>query len=284
MTEQEALDRAAEVVASAQAMIVAAGAGMGVDSGLPDFRGDQGFWKAYPPYAKLGLSFISLANPRWFATDPALAWGFYGHRLNLYRDASPHPGFQILLRWAARMPHGVFVFTSNVDGQFQKAGFDPERIVEVHGSICHLQCSKNCGVGIFPVEMLLPGPVEIDESTMRATSPLPACPSCQQLIRPNVLMFNDWLWDSDRMIPQHGRLQTWLERVGPAPLVIVEFGAGLGVPTVRDFSETLLARRAGPRGAKLVRINPREPAVPPGQISLALGGLAATRAIDARLG
>ena len=58
---------------------------MGVDSGLPDFRGTQGFWRAYPLYAKLGLDFASMANPRWFTTDPAFAWGFYGHRLELYR-------------------------------------------------------------------------------------------------------------------------------------------------------------------------------------------------------
>jgi NAD-dependent SIR2 family protein deacetylase len=71
------IEQAAQAVASADALLIGAGAGMGVDSGLPDFRGDQGFWRAYPPYQKLGLRFTSLANPRWFASDPALAWGFY---------------------------------------------------------------------------------------------------------------------------------------------------------------------------------------------------------------
>ncbi len=100
---------------------------MGVDSGLPDFRGNQGFWRAYPPYEQLGLDFVSLANPRWFADDPALAWGFYGHRMELYRQTAPHPGFAILHRWEGRMPRGGFVFTSNVDRHFQRAGFSPER-------------------------------------------------------------------------------------------------------------------------------------------------------------
>ena len=63
---------------------------MGVDSGLPDFRGDQSSWRAYPPYKKLGLNFIEMANPEWFSRDPRLGWGFYGHRLNLYRTTSPH--------------------------------------------------------------------------------------------------------------------------------------------------------------------------------------------------
>ena len=66
----------------------------GVDSGLPDFRGNQGFWKAYPPYARLGLGFTALATPASFRSDPPFGWGFYGHRLNLYRAAVPHGGFR----------------------------------------------------------------------------------------------------------------------------------------------------------------------------------------------
>ena len=54
------------------------GAGMGVDSGLPDFRGQHGFWRAYPAIAGLGLSFEEMANPAWFKRDPHLAWAFYG--------------------------------------------------------------------------------------------------------------------------------------------------------------------------------------------------------------
>src|SRR5437763_363029 len=108
---------------------------MGVDSGLPDFRGAEGFWHAYPPYRELGLAFEAIANPLWFAVDPSLAWGFYGHRLALYRRTQPHPGFALLLAAAKRAPGGGFVLTSNVDGQFQAAGFADDRIYEVHGSI-----------------------------------------------------------------------------------------------------------------------------------------------------
>jgi hypothetical protein len=111
--------RAAEVLAGADAVLATAGAGIGVDSGLPDFRGDEGFWRAYPPYARLGLSFVQLANPAVFTRDPELAWGFYGHRRALYRRTVPHAGFAVLRDLAG------FVFTSNVDGQFQAAGFDP---------------------------------------------------------------------------------------------------------------------------------------------------------------
>src|SRR5438046_4708780 len=100
--DESAVQDAAEAIRDAQALLIGAGAGMGVDSGLPDFRGNQGFWKAYPPYQKLGLDFVSLANPRRFQSDPTLAWGFYGHRLKLYRASQPHEGFTILCRWPDR--------------------------------------------------------------------------------------------------------------------------------------------------------------------------------------
>ena len=89
-----------QVVAEADALLITAGAGMGVDSGLPDFRGDKGFWKAYPPFERLGVSFVDMANPAWFARDPELAWGFYGHRLQLYRGNDATPRIRILQRWA----------------------------------------------------------------------------------------------------------------------------------------------------------------------------------------
>src|SRR5262245_19934537 len=140
----DALDHAAQLVEQADALVIAAGAGMGVDSGLPDFRGDTGFWKAYPALGRQGLGFIDVASPRTFETDPPLAWGFYGHRLALYRETMPHEGFAILRDWAEQLPQGAFVYTSNVDGQFQKAGFAHERVHECHGSIHWLQCATAC--------------------------------------------------------------------------------------------------------------------------------------------
>ncbi len=86
MTVDQELRRAADAIRGASALLIGAGAGMGVDSGLPDFRGNEGFWKAYPPFR--GRQFAEMSTPHWFRTDPALAWGFFGHRLNLYREAT----------------------------------------------------------------------------------------------------------------------------------------------------------------------------------------------------
>src|SRR5205814_10284591 len=187
----DSFQRAADAIRSAEAILIGAGAGMGVDSGLPDFRGNEGFWKAYPPFKKLGLSFVKLANPYWFRHDAEQAWGFYGQRRNLYRATPPHAGFAILRQWCEHASAGYFVFTSNVDGHFQRAGFDESRTVECHGSLEHMQCMRYCTHDIWPAPMDL---IDVDEATFRARPPLPNCPRCGGLARPNVLMFGDSEW------------------------------------------------------------------------------------------
>jgi NAD-dependent SIR2 family protein deacetylase len=274
LTEQ--LDHAATAVATADALLISAGAGIGVDSGLPDFRGNEGFWRAYPPMRKLGVSFIDMANPGWFERDPEFAWGFYGHRLNLYRSTEPHEGFAILRRWGEQMSSGSFVFTSNVDGQFQRAGFDDDCILECHGSIHHLQCSEPCSGDTWEV---FDTEVDVDEESFRARHPLPGCPRCHGLARPNVLMFGDWKWIPHRTNDQEARFNQWINRTRGGNLVVIEIGAGTAVPTVRMTSE----RSVGHFGGTLIRLNLREPQVPGNHIGIPLGGLEALTAIDARL-
>jgi NAD-dependent SIR2 family protein deacetylase len=273
-TDADPLDarirQAAELVLAADALLVGAGAGMGVDSGLPDFRGDAGFWKAYPPFQ--GRSFASISTPRWFHADPALAWGFFGHRLGLYRATRPHAGFEILRRWGEGRPLGAFVFTSNVDGQFQRAGFDESRVFECHGSIHHLQCARDCGAQVWPADDVT---VDVDEATMRARSEPPTCPRCGGIARPNILMFGDASWLPTRLEVQGRAYVDWLRRAAGRRIVAVELGAGLAIPTVRMECEQ--------RARALVRINPRDPATRGSGISIPLGALDALRRIDAHV-
>ena len=267
---------AADQIAQADAIIVAAGAGMGVDSGLPDFRGPAGFWRAYPAYEALGLRFEEMASPDHFAADPALGWGFYGHRQNLYRATIPHAGFEILRRWVRAKPRGGFVFTSNVDDHFGRAGFDRTRTVEVHGSVEWRQCLDQCGQAIFPTGA---EPIVVDPISFRAEGPFPTCPRCGGLARPNILMFGDWGWTPDRTEGQLSRFADWLETGIGGRVVVIDLGAGQAIPTVRRMSEQLVRDW----GAALIRINVREAEVPAGQIGIAAPALATLRAIDARL-
>lgn len=253
------LRQAAEWIRQADGLLITAGAGMGIDSGLPDFRGPGGFWAVYPALGKARIAFESIASPAAFETDPHLAWGFYGHRLDLYRRTVPHAGFAMLLAMAREKPHGAWAFTSNVDGHFQMAGFSAERVCEIHGSIHHLQCLAGCSEKIWPADDFRP---EVDSENCRLLGELPHCPRCGGLARPNILMFGDWGWHERRTALQHQRLLRWLTTV--EQLVCIEIGAGTRIPSVRHFSENC--------GGRVIRINPLESRISDG-ISLATGGL-----------
>ena len=270
-----AINAAAALIADADALLIGAGAGMGVDSGLPDFRGAEGFWRAYPALGRRGLKFYEVANPQTFDAEPALAWGFYGHRLALYRRTKPHAGFAILRRWGEQKFQGYGVFTSNVDGHFQRAGFDGARVAECHGSIHHLQCSKPCSEATWPADDFHP---ETDNAACKLRNAPPTCPWCGATARPNILMFGDGGWSEWRASEQESRLRRWLDAAGR--LVVVEIGAGTAIPSVRHFSHAALIDH----DAVLVRINPREPEVPRSRdISIMGPALGALRAIDEAL-
>lgn len=262
---------AADWLRQADGLLITAGAGMGVDSGLPDFRGNEGFWQHYPALRESGQDFASIASPLTFFEDPLLAWGFYGHRLQLYKEAIPHTGFALLRKWADKLKHGAFVVTSNVDGQFQKAGFAADQVYEIHGSLHHLQCLQPCGDRIWSAQDVLP---EVDIARCRLTSPLPRCPDCGGLARPNILMFYDGAWLESRAAEQQARWEAWRQQV--SRLVVVELGAGTALPSIRMFGERLRT--------PLIRLNPGETAGSgPQLLKLPLGALAGLQAMDEAL-
>jgi NAD-dependent SIR2 family protein deacetylase len=166
----------------------------------------------------------------------------------MYRDTHPHAGFAALLTISKKMPNGAFVFTSNVDGHFQKSGFAHDKVIECHGSIHYLQCLDDCGQPVWSANDFQPA---VDTASCALLSDLPTCPECGKVARPNILMFNDWSWDSFRTDRQQSRFNAWLAR-SKRP-VAIEIGAGVTIPTVRRFGEEI--------GCPLIRINPDDSAI-----------------------
>ena len=264
---------AAYEIKNADAILIGAGAGIGVDSGLPDFRGNEGFWKAYPPFKEAGISFTDAANPSNFFTNPHRAWGFYGHRYQLYSSTTPHHGFDILRKWSTSRLNGYFVFTSNVDGHFQKSGFDADRIVECHGTINYWQCSICCNEKISEMSQFQ---LQVNQTTFLADDPIPRCPSCKEVARPNILMFGDSQWIDTRTNDQILRYNQWQRETRPAKIAVIEVGAGTAVATVRWECETVTQYE----NATLIRINPRDGNVPDGGITIKANALDAILEID----
>jgi len=271
---ERAFREAALLIRDADGILIAAGAGMGVDSGLPDFRGKNGFWREYPVLASRGLRFGEVANAKFFRREPYLGWGFYGHRLNLYRSTTPHAGFQLLLQWISTKPLGGFVFTSNADGQFQKAGFDDKIVLECHGSIHQLQCLAPCGLTIWPVPAALP--ITVDHASLRWRGPLPECINCSGTARPNLLMAGgDWGWLSSRRAMREAAFTKWIGNATGHTWVILEIGAGTVARTVRDETERL----SRIHGVTLIRINPAISALPERSLTVPFGALGALQSI-----
>lgn len=277
-TEQaEAINKAVEAIAWSECLIITAGAGMGVDSGLPDFRGEGGLYTEHSLFEDYNYSIGQLASPLLFQDNPSLAWGIMSVLHRIFTEATPHQGFNILKRWTNTRPH--FIYTSNVDGQFQKAGFSEEHIVEVHGSVHHLQTRtpKREDDEVWPVGSLA---IEVDKTTGLATSELPTCPRTGDIARLNVLMFGDFHWLPNRTQQQEQKYSAWRDSIGSRKTVIVECGAGTTIPTVHHHSNQLVRNL---NDAKLIRINPELIPSPNDTIYLQMGAKNALVAIEQHL-
>eukprot|EP00933_Yihiella_yeosuensis_P079931 TRINITY_DN93349_c0_g1_i1.p1 TRINITY_DN93349_c0_g1~~TRINITY_DN93349_c0_g1_i1.p1 ORF type:complete len:351 (-),score=37.33 TRINITY_DN93349_c0_g1_i1:108-1160(-) len=146
------INKAANVLLKADALLICTGAGMGVDSGLGTFRGrNAGVWA---PLKALRLDFSELSDPSWFDSDPRLAWAFWRFRHQAYTKGSPHAGYGLLSKWGSQMKHGLFSVTSNIDGHWARTeGVGPERIHECHGALTHMQLVDDRDQGyIWPTD------------------------------------------------------------------------------------------------------------------------------------
>jgi len=212
---------------------------------------------------KLGLKFHMMSNPKWFSEDPHFAWGFFGHRYNLYSKTLPHLGYHIMLNLAKKKKYGYFVYTSNVDGHWSKVGVPDNKLTECHGSIHYLQCTKECSFDIWPATNNFTN-IDVNEKTFRASNPLPMCKNCNNLARPNILMFDDSSWIWKRNETQYNEFLKWkrnLKLQDNIKLVVIEVGAGKDIPTIRNLSENIVQDFKG----SLVRINLRDFDVPNGE-------------------
>jgi NAD-dependent deacetylase len=162
------VDRLAELVRDNQPCVVLTGAGISTESGIPDFRSPTGIWAQYDP--------LEYATIDAFLADPEKVWDFYSKRLAVLGDAEPNDGHRAL----AELEDGGWVravITQNIDRLHARAGSCA--LVEVHGSIATSSC-LDCGA-VVPFDEVV---------TML---PLPQCPSCGRILKPDVVMFGELL-------------------------------------------------------------------------------------------
>ena len=211
-----AVERLARLVRSHRPCIVLTGAGISTESGIPDFRSASGVWAQYDP--------LEYATIDAFLADPAKVWDFYGRRLDMLSAAEPNDGHRALAELEAR-GWVEAVVTQNIDALHERAG--SRAVVEVHGSIRTSSC-LDCGA-VVPLDEVL------------ALLPVPACPRCGRVLKPDVVMFGE-------LLPEDAIARAMQHAAGAGLLLVV--GSSLEVYPVAGLPLETLAR-----GGRLAIVN-----------------------------
>jgi NAD-dependent deacetylase len=158
----------AELIRAHQPCVALTGAGVSTESGIPDFRSAGGIWDRFDPY--------EVASIDAFHRDPARVWEFYALRLDVLADAEPNAAHRALAQLEA---DGLVdaVITQNVDRLHAAAG--SRDVIEVHGTIAQARCLA-CGA-------------VVGRGELAALLPLPHCPVCGAVLKPDVVMFGELL-------------------------------------------------------------------------------------------
>jgi len=157
-----------QALRAARHIVASTGAGISAESGVPTFRDAQtGLWSQFRPE--------ELATPEAFQQNPKLVWDWYAWRRELVGRAEPNPGHRALAALEGIVPRFTLI-TQNVDSLHRRAG--SRDVLELHGNILQARCSSE---GTLVAEW---------EDT--AETP-PRCPSCNGLLRPNVVWFGEAL-------------------------------------------------------------------------------------------
>lgn len=251
-----------KIIGEAEVIVVFAGAGMGVDSGLEQYRGSDGLWTKSININDNTIAYQDLMCHESFDIMPEQSWAFIAYRIDQYKHTVPHKGFEILLDLVKEKEY--FIVTSNCDEQFQKAGFDKDKIWECHGSIFNMQCMDILERNIYKTPAL-----EVDKERMALISDVPKCPVCGLNCRPNMYLFYDWFWVSNNSVAQQIRYNKWHKDIKASgkKIVAMEIGAGKTIDTLRKA-----ARNFTKEEITLIRINPNDCEVySANQIGVAMG-------------
>jgi NAD-dependent deacetylase len=174
------LDLVRSWIDAAERIVVLTGAGISTDSGIPDFRGPQGVWTKDPEAEKM-------SNIQYYVADPELRKRAWKAKLaGADHKREPNDGHRALTALDRRGKLHLLV-TQNVDGLHHDAGSDPERIVEIHGTLREYACLGCDDRG--PIERVFARVREGDED--------PECRSCGGILKSATISFGQGLVDAD---------------------------------------------------------------------------------------
>lgn len=176
---------------------VLTGAGISAESGIPTFRGPEGFWtigsKEYQPQ--------EMATFRMFVQKPLEVWKWYLYRIGICRKAEPNAGHLALVEMERLFKDRFTLITQNVDNLHIRAGSSRKQTFQIHGNIFFMRCGNECSLKTYPIPGEISGK-EKGEDLSEKEHKLLRCPDCGQRARPHVLWFDEmynehhYLYDS----------------------------------------------------------------------------------------
>ena len=223
-SQLELIERAAAWVLESNSTVCLTGAGISTESGIPDFRSKGGIWDRFDPK--------DFEIRRWLASEDIQRryWKVAQDGYNLVRNAHPSSGHFALARLSR---HGrlKLLVTQNTDGLHQKAGHDPGRIVEIHGT-GHVCVCVGCGSKLPRSEV---------HARVQGGEGIPKCEHCGCLLKPDAVFFGEGL--------SQEKLSRAAEASKKAEVFLVA-GSSLAVRPAGGLPE-----RARKAGARLVIVN-----------------------------
>jgi NAD-dependent deacetylase len=217
------------------------GAGISAESGIPTFRGIEGFWtvgsRNYHPQ--------EMATRRMFLRKPLEVWAWYLYRLGLCATASPNAGHEALVEIERMLGDRFVLITQNVDNLHIAAGNSPERTYRIHGDICGMRCSKECCDAVYPLPAEIK-PKKKGESLTGRDVELLRCPACKAMARPHVLWFDEFYNE------EHYRFRSCLQAASETGLLVI---AGTSGSTTLPC---LVAKEVFRRARPIIDINVEE--------------------------
>ncbi|MCG6880676.1 MAG: NAD-dependent protein deacetylase, SIR2 family [Deltaproteobacteria bacterium] len=235
----------------ADAILIGAGAGLSAAAGLlyMDFT-TFGNW--LPEYhEKYGLRYIYEAA---FFDFPSIEeyYAYWARHISTIRFRHP-VGKPYLDLYSIVKDRSYFVLTTSVDGQFIKAGFNPNRICTPQGDYGYFQCSRPCSNDLYPnqeiVESLLASMTS--GSFAIRSEDIPRCPHCASLLEPNIRKGSNFV--ESPWMEKYPDLNKFLERSGSGKLLLLEFGVGFNTPSIVRYPFERIAATHG--DSLLIRVN-----------------------------
>lgn len=166
-------------------LVFLTGAGISAESGVPTFRGTDGYWrvgsKNYAP--------MDLATHAMFERDPEVVWSWYLARLAICAAAIPNEAHRAIARIQDAYGDRTALVTQNIDGLHFRAGSPSQKSFAIHGDGRFTRCARDCDAAIQPMPAV--DPATSDRRLSTRTRALLQCARCSSWMRPHVLWFDE---------------------------------------------------------------------------------------------